>query len=514
MELQGFTPVDTIYSYVGHTIGLRLSSYLLWQGFLVFFVVAAGFIRLYYTSSVKGSFVELGVYPLYVFFILFFLYPIQVTMSAPRAPGASGASAMATAEAVQVPRVLAYVCAVTDSLQQTLIGEIRSNVGSTMREWERISAVNAKARIMGNATRQDLSCYLKYCFWPTMAQDDAPKGEAWDLVPLAGLPVDGWLLGKYQEINLSSPRTAVSRVPIACSQFHTSVGNEVDRELRSDTSVHLLALSSYQGANISDADAFTFYRRRILYNEIYVLAPGAAGAVRAALPEFNLTDPTTMPAQMKESKNGWDVLWNELRNIPAMAASTASALEEWWTQHAMGTATYYRISALAPHIYGMTVGLLFMLFPVAGLMALWPRWWGAIVNFLKILISVKMWPILWALLSAILSSRNVFDGSNPNGYDSGLGNTGVFPALCSMYLIVPTLSFMMVNIAHRAAGGALGMLIAGTEGASIGSGRGLAGTVGSVASPIVQGGVWAAKQGFNLARKGASGGGAGAEGGQ
>lgn len=508
MEIQGFTPVDTIYGYVGHAIGFRLGSYLIWQGFLVFFVVAAGFIRLYYTSSLKGSFSELGAYPLTVFFILFFLYPIDVTMSAPQAPGSGGALAMASAAKVQVPRVLAYVCSLTDALQQTLIGEIKQNVGSTMREWERISAVNAKARIYGKMTREDLAYYLNYCYWPMIAQDDAPKGDPWDLVPLARLPIDDWLLGKYQEINLSSPRMATSSSPIACATFQTFVANEVESELKSEK-VHALALSAFAGANVSDTDAQSFYRRRILYNEIYVLQPGQAAAVRAALPEYNLTDPTTMSAQITESTSAGQIALSWLKNIVPMAATATSALEEWWSQHAMGTATYYRVSALAPHIYGMTVGLLFMLFPIAGLMALWPKWSGAITNFMKILISVKLWPILWALLSAILSSRNLFDGTNPNGYDSGLGNTGVFPALCSMYLIVPTLSFMMVNIAHHAAGGALGMLIAGSEGASIGSGRGIAGGVGDVAGGLVEGGLWAARKGWNLARTGSGGAGSG-----
>ncbi|HLY73344.1 MAG TPA: hypothetical protein VKU80_04430, partial [Planctomycetota bacterium] len=286
--------------------------------------------------------------------------------------------------------------------------------------------------------------------------------------------------------------------------------NEVEGELQSEK-VHALALSSFAGASVSEADAFSFYRHRILYNEIYVLPPGQAAAVRAALPEYSLTDPSTLSAQIKQSSDYGEIAWSWVKNIPSMAASAASALNEWWTQNAMGTATYYRVSALAPHIYGMTVGLLFMLFPLAGLMALWPKWSGAIVNFMKILISVKLWPILWALLSAILSSRNLFDGTNPNGYDSGLGNTGVFPALCSMYLIVPTLSFMMVNIAHHAAGGALGMLIAGSEGASIGSGRGIAGSIGSAAGGVIEGGVWAAKKGWNLGRKGADGGGGGAK---
>jgi hypothetical protein len=132
----------------------------------------------------------------------------------------------------------------------------------------------------------------------------------------------------------------------------------------------------------------------------------------------------------------------------------------------------------------MTIGILFMLFPLAGLMALWPQWHPAITNFMKILISVKLWPILWALLSGILSSRNAFDGTNPNGVDSGLGNGGVFPAICSMYLIVPLLSFMIVNIAHHAGGAVLGMLIAGSEGASLGDIQGLGSAAGSLGGAL------------------------------
>jgi hypothetical protein len=493
------TPVDTIYSFVGHTVGLRLGTYLIWQGFFVFFVVAAGFIRLYYLSSREGSFVELGVYPLYVFFLLFFLYPIDVTLSAPRAPHQAqpgGSGAMANAEKIQVPRILAYICALTDALQTQLITDVRGMVGATLHEWERIAAVNENARIMNVSLRQDLAIYVKSCYWPTLAQDGSPKGEPWDLVPLTSLDIDDWLVAKYDEIKLSAPRTALSTTPITCSGLHRWIFNGIVIELKSDPA-HALALAAYAGADVAGSPAWNFYRRRILYNEIFVLAPGAAAAVRAGLPEYNIADPITMSVQAKQTTGFWANTWSFFSNFPAIAASTTSAVGEWWTQKAMGTATYYRVSALAPHIYGMTIGLLFMLFPVAGLMAFWPKWWTAIVNFMKILISVKLWPILWALLSGILSSRNVFDGTNPNGFDSGLGNSGVFPALCSMYLMVPALSFMIVNLAHHAGGGALGMLIAGSEGASMGEGRSLAGAAGRIGG----GAGWIAQKGWNLARK-------------
>jgi hypothetical protein len=513
VEIQGLTPVDTIYGFVGHTVGFRLGTYLIWEGFLVFFVVAAGFIRLYYLSSQKGSFAELGTYPLYVFFLLFLLYPIEVSLTAPRAPNQAqpgGAGAMANAEKLQVPRILAYVCSLSDALQQRLIGDVRGMVGNTLREWERLAAVNEKARIMNVTLRQDLAIYVKHCYWPTLAQDGSPKGEPWDLVPLAFLDIDEWLVAKYDEINLLAPRTALNNQPIPCTGFHRWIFNLIVAELKSDPA-HALALAAYAGADVPGSEAWNFYRRRILYNEIYVLAPGAAAAVRTALPEYSIADPTTMSVQATQSRGVWANAWSFLSNFPAIAASTASAFGEWWSQKAMGSATYYRVSALAPHIYGMTIGLLFMLFPVAGLMAFWPKWWTAIVNFMKVLISVKLWPILWALLSAILSSRNVFDGTNPNGFDSGLGNSGVFPAICSMYLIVPALSFMIVNIAHHAGGGMLGMLIAGSEGASIGEARGLGGSAGSIGGSVFGGAGRLAQKGWNVIRSHRNGSGGGSD---
>jgi hypothetical protein len=184
-----------------------------------------------------------------------------------------------------------------------------------------------------------------------------------------------------------------------------------------------------------------------------------------------------MATEVKESAGVWDTVKNFLGNVPAVAISVASTVSEWWSQKAMGPATLYRISALGPHIYGMVSGMLSMLFPIAGVLALWPRWWSAIVNFMKLLLSVKLWPVLWAFLSAILSARNAFDGTSPSGFQTGMGTSGIFPALCSMYLIVPMLSFIMVNMAHHTGGAVLGAAIGVGESASIGESRGLAGAV-------------------------------------
>jgi hypothetical protein len=484
MDIQGFTPVSTVYEYVGHTVGLRLGTYLIWNGYIVFFVMATAFLRLYYLSSLKGSFSELGVYPVYVFFMFFLLYPVEVSLTAPAQSAAAGTQGAGEGAAtVRVPRVLAHVSVLTGTLQQYLIRDFKSLIGASLHEWERLAAINEKTRIMNTGVRTDLQAYARYCYWPTMAVEGHPEGDPWELVPMASLSIDGWLKLEYEKTALSAPQTKTwGPWPMPCSELHSRIGDAVADELRTDK-FHRAALSAWADVNVSEAEASAFYRRRILYNELFVANGVEGGAIRDALPEFSLTngswgwDTTNMATEVKQSDGVWDTLKNFLGNLPIVAISVASTLSEWWSQKAMGPATLYRISALGPHIYGMVTGFLFMLFPIAGVMAFWPKWWSAIINFMKLFLSVKLWPILWAFLSAILSARNVFDGTSPSGFQTGMGTSGIFPALCSMYLMVPMLSFMMINLAHHAGGAMLGAAIGSGEAASLGESRGIGGVL-------------------------------------
>jgi hypothetical protein len=481
-------------------VGLRLGTYLLWDGYIGLFVIGAAFLRLYYLGSREGSYLELAVYPLYAFFMFFLLYPIEVSLSAPRTPGGSpgfGAGPKG-AETIRIPRALAYVCALTDALQQSLIHDLAGSVGGTMREWERLAALNEKTRLMDLQSRRKLGIYLKYCYWPTLAQPGAPDGQPWDQVPLADLPIDPWLAGRYQEIGLSAP---IDAQVVPCAALQEQLRADLGRELSTEP-FHQQALLAFQEAGVDPGQARIFYRRRILYNEVFVVAGVEGAAIREALPEYSLLkgwgwDPTYMATDIKEKSGFWDVLGSLFGNLPTVAISLTSAIGEWWSQKAMGPGIYYRVSALAPHLYGLVIAILFMLFRMAGVMAFWPKWWSAVVNFMKLFLSVKLWPILWAFLSAILSSRNVFDGTRPDGFQSGMGTSGVFPAICSMYLVVPMLSFMMINLAHHAAGTMLGAMLGASEGASLGEGRGLLGAVLGGSGAIRQ----LAERAFNPARR-------------
>ena len=207
-----------------------------------------------------------------------------------------------------------------------------------------------------------------------------------------------------------------------------------------------------------------FYRRRLLYNETFITAGNEAEAVRYALPEYSLMkdgtwDLTYMSAPVRQADTVLDAVGGTLENLPAIIAGILAAISEWWTQKALGPATYYRVSALGPYIYGFVLSFLLMLFPIAGLMAFWPRWWTAIVNFLKVLVSVKLWPILWSFLSGVLSVRTQFDARDPEGFQGTFGHEGMLPGLAAMYLLAPFLSYMIVSIATQAAGASMGALV-------------------------------------------------------
>ncbi|HEV3026307.1 MAG TPA: hypothetical protein VG457_01980, partial [Planctomycetota bacterium] len=219
MEIQGLDPVGTVYEYLGQVLCLRLGNVFIWQGYLVLFVVGAAVLRLYYLGSREGSFTELAVYPFYVGLVFFLLYPVEVRLTAPISPDPSGigaAAGAASSPSIGVPRILAVLSSLMNALQRSLIQDVRGLVGPALREWERIAAVNDQARLLGPAAREDLGTYLKYCYWPSLAPDGSPEGDPWTLVPLAGLPVDDWLLGQFQAMTLQAPRRSALPGPVPC----------------------------------------------------------------------------------------------------------------------------------------------------------------------------------------------------------------------------------------------------------------------------------------------------------
>lgn len=99
----------------------------------------------------------------------------------------------------------------------------------------------------------------------------------------------------------------------------------------------------------------------------------------------------------------------------------------------------YDVMHQAPKFYGFSLLLILAGAPIAGLASLLPGGWKALVNWVKLLASVKLWPLFWYLLYLYNSLSADFDAR--------IVMTGV-------YFIIPAVSFMFVQTISSASGAA------------------------------------------------------------
>jgi hypothetical protein len=505
MGLQGLTPIDTLYEFTGYSVSLQIGKYLLWNGYFLGFLFSGALLRLYFQGSREGSYRELAIYPLYVLFIFFLVWPIEVSYTAPMSGAdtsleeagvfADGGSASTLAgpltrpETLQVPRILAWVSSVVGSLQKNLTSDICDETHASMYQWKHIAAINSNTRIFGQALRQDLGVYLKCCYYPALTQERPPEMDPWKNVPLVGLPIDAELRAAYSRLGLRAEETAhFGNQWSDCDALHDALVSDLGQELASQD-FHGKALGAYRrlaqkgaAAGADGLAAYTnFYRRRLVYNQMFVLGNTTASVMAEALPQYSLFKDGLLDLKYVTSETGERGAWSSLRlavtKLPAAMADIASALSEGWSQKALGPATYYRVSMLGPYVYGLLLGFVLMAFPLAGLLAFWPSWWTAIVNYMKLFVSIKLWPIFWAYLSTMVGYRQAFTPDDPEGFQGTFGAEGMFPALALMYLVVPVFSFVVASIAQHAGGAIVGAILGPGQAASLG------GTLGAISTP-------------------------------
>lgn len=502
MEISGLTPIDTLYEFTGYSVSLKIGKYLIWSGYLLGFVLSAALVRLYYAGTREGTFKDLAAYPVYVLFIFFLLWPIEVALTAPSAqsgdyleekgvfadpsdPGYASESPIRH-QTIRVPRILAYVGALTGSLQKNLVSDICDEMHSSMYQWKHVAAINSSARIFSQPLREDLGVYLKSCYYPALTMDAERDADAWKNVPFSGLLVDGRLLGLYDRMNLMAEETHHFKgEPSTCSELHRSIDADLSQEISSER-FHQKALATYNrlskqsGSGPENWLAYAhFYRRRLMYNQMFVIGGTSAATLREALPDYQLFSGGLLDLNYITSDRAsglGDSALKAITKLPRALAAITSALSEGWSQKAMGPATYYRVSALGPYIYGLLLAFVIMSFPLAGLLAFWPNWWTALVNFMKLFVSIKLWPIFWAYLSGMVSYRSAFTPDDPEGFQGTFGSEGMFPALALMYLVVPVFSFMVTSIAQHAGGAMLGALLSQGQESTLG------GTIGAATS--------------------------------
>ena len=477
MEIRGLTPIDTLYEFAGYSIGYRLSEYIIWNWYFPTILIGAALLRLFYMGYRKQSFADLVIYPLYVIFIAFLVWPIEVKVTAPGGtathaeegivwdPGLESAWKQVTnerAETIRAPRILAVVHSITDNLVRHVVYDMEPQFMVAAFVWQRVAAINEKARILEPGLHEDFHDYLEYCYWPGMS---TIGGAGWWNVPL--LEPDEFLNVykdevKYRVIRREAYPEWMGYTP-SCARFHAWLLLEVQEHLDTEP-FHRQALEAYRvAAQREKNQRFAgeryreFYLRRMLYNEAFVSSDrNEVATVRTALPEFHMlqdrywgTGNTEMFLNPGNAFNG----------TASFFPGAIGSMMEWWSLEAIGPTTYYKVSKLSPYIYGLVTAILLMGFPIAALLALWPGFWMAIVHFMRVFLSIKLWPIFWAFLSRMNIERGQFDPSDPSGFQGTFGQSEMFAALAGMYLLVPVISWLLISLAWQVGNIGLGALV-------------------------------------------------------
>ncbi len=402
------TPIDTVYEYGGYKLAGILRELLGSVG-LPLIVALGGVAWMIHQMAERGSIRELGVYVLYLIFAAWLLSPV-------------------TLQKIPTPRFVAYLGGGAELLQKRTVRGIHEKFLTDPFEWERVAASVGYARMIDPELARDTGLFLDICAKPALART-GPR-----------------------ETNLLRPG-ALEYTP-ACEQYRGTLWARL-REHVGRHPFHRGVLETAHRRTPDEADEFLErYLDRIVARQIDDPAGPLSESqlVAASLGTYGYTD----PAQSTLSAPDW--VEDGLRVLPRsdvhagksifnLVVSGVSALEQSWSNTFSAKQRYYLVTLYGPHVYGLALMVVIGLFPLAGLVALLPRKWSVLVNYGKVFVSIKLWPVCWAALSSFNARRSTLEAFEP----AERGSTDVFLAISAMYLLTPVFCFLVVHLATTAA---------------------------------------------------------------
>lgn len=483
MDLEGgLTPIDTLYEWTGFVLAERFAGTLLWSRLFVGILAAAAVLRLFYLAQKKESYFDLVAYPVYLAFMYFLVAPVTVTVK-PKATvygelwndvnqsqvvwGDEKRTAPAGRDTfqVRVPRVIALAHRLTDGLVRQLMGGLENNVGYTLFRWQAVVAAMKQAAILDPGLSDRFHTFLRYCYWPAQAARGASFENGAEGSPDRPLPLREPNHALYDglEVPLEEDR-------ISCVAMRDVLAEGLRSHVLSNA-VHAQALRAGEEAEAGShkpvQNLMESYLTRLIYNETFATGSrGEMALLKQALPDYSAWE----QQYMGTAKHG---------SVAQGVSGLLGVLSSFWegsSQETLGPTMYYRLTLFAPYLYGLLQAVLLMAFPIAGLWSLWPGSWTAIINFLKVWTSIKIWPIFWSFLSSFNIYRLNLPTDDPLGIEGTGGSAAMFASVAAMYVLVPVLSYMILNLVAQA-----GML---SISSFVGSGTGSGPAIGSIVTGV------------------------------
>jgi len=207
----------------------------------------------------------------------------------------------------------------------------------------------------------------------------------------------------------------------------------------------------------------------VLYNEtLGTLSMREIQNLQAAIPEYGVFKTSQQTETSGKYPNpfsgkGEDLLtyvnpvdwFSRAKDLVSFVVKAKQSVDQWIQHRAEAPAMYYKVTCYAPYMYGIAVMILISLFPFAAFFSLLPGKWQALLVWAKYLLWVKLWMVLWAVLAKFNEWR---DWEDLQKAEAQMGDvTQIWPGIVAMYLVVPALSLIAVQILSAGAKGISGM---------------------------------------------------------
>jgi hypothetical protein len=388
--------IDTVFEYAGYSLAGRLTELFSAAG-LPLLLGLGGVAWSVARVAERGGVSGLGVHVLYLFLAWWLLSPAPM-------------------QEMKVPRFVGYLGQAADVLQKRAVKAIDEDFLTSPFEWERVSAMAAWARILDPRLGNDAAEFLEACAKPALAVAE-PRG--------ANLFREGVLT--YME---------------PCERARAELWRRIQEHVDGDP-IHRATLEAVRRR---EPGRWREFRERYL-EEVARRAVDDPGSptheMRLAVEALGSYSWTAEGQSVGEAEGAPGFLEKAVNFV----VSGVAALTQDVTDRFSAKQKYYIAVSYGPAIYGLSLMLLAGLFPVAGLWALLPGRWGTLVSYGKVFVSVKLWPVGWAALTAFTSRRSSLEAFEPGGW----GIENLFLGVSAMYFLVPALSFLVVNLAARAA---------------------------------------------------------------
>jgi hypothetical protein len=397
--------IDTLYEYAGLKLAGSLWSLFSSVG-LPLIIALAGVAYSVHRIADKGSVRPLAVH---------FLYLIL----------AVGLLGSTTQQGVKTPRFVAFLGRATDLLQKRAVQQINDRFLTEPFEWERIAARVSFARLLDPALERDVGLFLESCGRTTLAGAEPRHGN---LLREGALPYQG-----------------------PCEERRRKLWQRVQIHVRDDPQ-HRATVDAARAKDPARGAAFA----ERYADELVVRAidePGGpvseSALLLASLGQYSYTDPAqasgALPVWAKSLLGPLGFLFGD--QATNLAITGAAELQQTYEARFSSKQKYFLAVTYGPHIYGLALMILLGLFPVAGLFALCPNQWMLFVNYAKVFLSVKLWPVGWTLLSTFNERRAILETFDDPGRVSG----SPFLAVAALYLLIPGVMFLIVHLATAAA---------------------------------------------------------------